>query len=131
MVEEEGRVCSGLWTGPPGKQSGMEGSSAGSRRNVDLLEAPRHKVFSIIFEWDLPPGRILDDSASDPESGEHSPGKDLCGPPLQARAAPDSSAAAGDALGERARQHADARHRSAAAWHQASARGSVFQACKS
>lgn len=41
-----------------GKQSRMGGSSVGSRRNVDLLEAPRHKVFSVIFGVGSTPGRI-------------------------------------------------------------------------
>lgn len=57
------------------------------------------------------PWKNPDDSASDPESGEHSLRQRLVWPTLQARAAPDSSAAAGDAGREgalRARRRATA-----------------------
>lgn len=86
---EEGRVCSGCGLGPLGQAEwDGRGPQLGAEEMSISLEAPRHKVFSVIFEWDLPPGRILDDSASDPESGEHSLRQRLVWPTFAGESSP-------------------------------------------
>ena len=114
-----------------GKQSGMAGGpQLGAKEMWISLEAPRHKVFNIIFERGIYP---LEKSwmtwplAQSPE--DISSGKGVCAPPLSGRAAPDRSEAAGDSGS--GLYNMQVHHCSGLCLVSSPASGSVFQACKS